>query len=178
MEEISKELQELVDTNKLNLEEAQLIHKIREGELDNPIKEEKEVAETIDIKEIETAINNANKVIETSGNVIQKFEKAITMLNDPNSTLFNYEEFLSEDDRKQLSVLNQDLKEKLVRGVEKLKETVEGLTTLKENTLLYSDNVKHLFSQSNEVNEAKVNQYLKEEEEKKVKQSGDNLNPS
>ena len=172
---ISKELQELVDSNKLSEDEAKLIHEVREGNIENPIKEKEEV---IDIHEINESINKANEVIETSKNLIEKLDKAIVIINQPDTMLFNYEEFLSPDDKSQLSILTEDLKEKFEERIEGLKESVESLKELKEYTIKYADNVKHLFNQSPEVNDEKIKKALEHDKSQSAVQKGDDLETS
>lgn len=163
---ISDELQELVNSNKLDLEEAQLLHSIRTGEIENPIKQEKEPITRV--YQVDEALSKANTLVDLSKNLIQKFDKAIEMLNNPEQTLFNYEEFLSPEDKNQLSVLNNDLKVLLVKESERLEVTINNLNILKEKAMSYAVDTQHLFSSSPEINDKKIEQALKEHNDKKI----------
>lgn len=166
---ISDELQALVDKKNLSIEEAQLIQSVRNGEIENPIKKKKDVDSDLESEQGLTAlIKDINNNIETADNLIDKTDKAITMIQHPETTLFEDTQYFDDEEKKKLNkVLNEPLKVILenVKGV--LSEQVDKLKVNRREIQNIYSNTQMLIEDSQNVNIARVNKMNKENEEPK-----------
>lgn len=147
---VSEELQELVNSNKISLDEAKLLQAIRSNEIENPIKEENKVKPT-KVKEVDEIVSQTKMLISVGENLIEKVSKAIDMLNNPNAMLFEHQELLNNEDTKQLSLLNENLKEHLILKVEQFKENLYSFSELKAQLQGYSESIISLYEESEEI---------------------------
>ena len=152
MSKLPEELQSLVESKILSEDEASLIQSVRSGEIENPIKTKDK---TIETKEIDKVIKEINDSIEIINNLIEKTDKAIEMLKDKH--IFKNQEFLSDNDSKQLKFFTDELRNNFLEAIGKFETIKEVNTGLKKDIESFTNKVENLFANSVEINDKLLN---------------------
>lgn len=171
MKTISNELQELVDSQRLSKQEAQLIHAIRVGQIRNPLneetKEEMIKEASVELKEIETAIAELDNKLQTTEKLIDRCKKAIDNLENQSELLFQDEDFLDEKEKEQHKVLNKALIGQLEEVKDVFTQELERTSGLKKDLRNTIDKIGNIFEQSSGVINHRIEQALKEQTREK-----------